>query len=148
MEKYFEDIEIGSTVSSSRVTVTETHIVMFSGLTGDFNALHTDATAVKDMKFERIIAHGMLCASISCGLRSEIDDWRIVAMMETRRRFKKPVFAGDTVSFTGEVIARNQRSSGKAGEIVVKIIMTNQDKVVVLEGEDTILISCGKEGLQ
>ncbi|MGH0241363.1 MaoC family dehydratase [Sinorhizobium meliloti] len=148
MGKYFEDIEIGSSVSSSRITVTETHIVLFSGLTGDFNALHTDATAVKEMKFGRIIAHGMLCASISCGLRSGIDDWQIVAMMETRRRFRKPVFAGDTVSFTGEVIARNERSSGKAGEIILKITMTNQDKAVVLEGEDTILVSCRKEGSQ
>lgn len=148
MEKYFEDLEIGSTVTSSRLTVTETHIVLFSGLTGDFNALHTDATAVKDMKFGRIIAHGMLCASISCGLRSGIDDWQIVAMMETRRRFKKPVFAGDTVSFTAEVVARNERSSGRSGEVVVKITMINQENVVVLEGEDTILISCRREGLQ
>ena len=141
MKKYFEDIEMGSVVTSSRVTVTETHIVLFSGLTGDFNALHTDVTAVRDMRFGRIIAHGMLCASISCGLRSEIDNWQIIAMTETCRRFKKPVFAGDTISFTGEVIARKEHPSGRTGKVVIQIIMKNQENIVVLEGEDTILIS-------
>ena len=40
---YFEEIEVGKSIVTSGRTVTESDIVAFAGLSGDFNQLHTDA---------------------------------------------------------------------------------------------------------
>ena len=79
---HLDDIKPGDRARSSRVTVTEAHIVWFAGLTGDFNPLHMDAEAAKANGFGRTIAHGMLTHSLSTGLRSTIDDWAILAFLE------------------------------------------------------------------
>jgi acyl dehydratase len=128
------------------MTITETHIVLFAGLTGDFNPMHTDAASARESKFGRIIAHGMLCASISSGLRSVIDEWAIVAMAETRRRFRAPVFAGDTVSFRAEVVDVTDKGGERGFGIVrLGVALVNQDQTVVLDGEDTLLVERRKE---
>ena len=44
---HLHQIQPGDSFQSSRVTVTEAHIVWFAGLTGDFNSLHMDAEAAR-----------------------------------------------------------------------------------------------------
>jgi 3-hydroxybutyryl-CoA dehydratase len=138
---YLQDLKVGDRVESSRLTITETHIVLFAGLTGDFNPMHMDAEAARSTKFGRVIAHGMLCSSISAGLRSPIDDWAIVALLETKRRFLAPVFAGDTLGFSSEILEIRESSTKKdLGTVRMSVILSNQDKKHVQEGEDLILL--------
>ena len=40
---YFDDIQVGAEYESPGRTVTEADIVLFAGLSGDYNVLHTDA---------------------------------------------------------------------------------------------------------
>ena len=58
-ELAYEDIKTGDEASLS-VTITETHIVMYAGLTGDVNPFHVDAEHAKESIFGERIAHGML----------------------------------------------------------------------------------------
>ena len=104
MRVSFEQIQVGDSFRSSRITVTESHIVAFAGLTGDFNPLHMDELAARENGFGCRIAHGMLGHSLSTGLRSAIDDLDIAAFLETRRRFVAPILAGDTVGYVAEVL--------------------------------------------
>ena len=104
MRVSFEQIQVGDSFRSSRITVTESHIVAFAGLTGDFNTLHMDELAARENGFGCRIARGMLGHSLSTGLRSAIDDWDIAAFLETRRRFVAPILAGDTVGYVAEVL--------------------------------------------
>ncbi|GAB4064036.1 MaoC family dehydratase N-terminal domain-containing protein [Ancylobacter sonchi] len=143
----FSAIEAGQSFVSARVTVTETHIVLFAGLTGDFNPLHMDAEFTAGSDFGRRIAHGMLGHALSTGLRSPIDDWAIEAFLETRRRFVAPVFAGDTVHYQATVLeARPSRSREGAGIVRIGMSLRNQQGVVVQEGEDVLLVGGGVEG--
>ena len=66
--RYFEQIEIGETYESPGRTVTETDIVLFAGLSGDYNVIHTDAEFMKSSIFGERIAHGLLGLSIQAGL--------------------------------------------------------------------------------
>lgn len=144
---HLDDIEPGARALSSRVTVTEAHIVWFAGLTGDFNPLHMDAEAAKANGFGRTIAHGMLTHSMSTGLRSAIDDWAILAFLETRRRFVGPVFAGDTIQYEAEVLeVRPSASKPDRGIVRVGITVRNQTGDTVQEGEDVFSIGRQAKG--
>jgi len=140
-----ERITVGERYVSSRVTVTESHIVGFAGLTGDFNPLHMDEVAARENGFGRRIAHGMLGHSLSTGLRSPIDDWDIIAFMETRRRFTAPILAGDTVNYEAEVSEVRPSRSKPFGVVRVSIRLKNQDGVVVQEGEDVFAVAKAEE---
>ena len=43
MGLYYEDFSVGDAVETPARTVTETDVVNFAGLSGDYNPLHTDA---------------------------------------------------------------------------------------------------------
>lgn len=146
MKIHFEDIHDDTSVESNRVTVTESHIVMFAGLTGDFNPLHMDETFASKGPYGKRIAHGMLSYSMSTGLRSAIDDWAILAFMETGRRFVGPVFAGDTLHYTAAIESRRRSQSNPSRGIVqVRLRLLNQSNEVVQEGVDTFAVACRRE---
>ena len=65
----WEDLTEGDVAVSSGRTVTETDVVSFCGLSGDFNWFHVDAVAAKESVFGQRVAHGMLVASIATGLQ-------------------------------------------------------------------------------
>ena len=65
---YFDQLNVGDSCQSPGRTVTETDIVNFAGLSGDFVQLHTDAEYCKDTHFGRRMAHGLLGMSIASGL--------------------------------------------------------------------------------
>ncbi|WP_108660046.1 MaoC family dehydratase [Acuticoccus kandeliae] len=139
---YLDDIEPGAVYLSTRVTMTETHIVLFAGLTGDFNPLHMDAEAAKATPFGRPIAHGMLGHAMSTGMRSTVDDFAILAFLETRRRFVGPVMAGDTLQVEAEVLeVRPSASKPDRGVVRVAMRLKKQDGVTVQDGEDTFLVA-------
>jgi 3-hydroxybutyryl-CoA dehydratase len=137
-----EHIAAGDSCTSSRVTITEAHIVWFAGLTGDFNPLHMDEESARQGPFGRRIAHGMLSHAMSTGMRSRIDDWDILAFLETSRKFKGPVFAGDTLHYVATVKeVRASASRTDRGVVRVAMSLRKQDDSVVQEGEDVFLVA-------
>ena len=139
-------ISPGDTFTSTRVTVTEAHIVWFAGLTGDFNPLHMDEEGAREGPFGRRIAHGMLSYSMSTGMRSRIDDWEILAFVETGRKFRAPVFAGDTLHYEATVTEVRPSATRKdRGIVKVAMSLRKQDGSMVQEGEDVFSVSTGSE---
>ena len=68
LRRYFDDIELGEEYESPGRTVTEADIVIFAGLSGDYNVLHTDAEIMKQSIFGERIAHGLLDLTIQTNL--------------------------------------------------------------------------------
>lgn len=66
--KFLESYEVGETWKSRGRTITETDIILFAGLTGDWHPVHTDKEFAKETMFKQRIAHGALILSISTGL--------------------------------------------------------------------------------
>ena len=58
-----EDLEIGMTATFSK-TITEADIVLFAGVSGDNNAVHTNEEFASKTIFNGRIAHRMLSASV------------------------------------------------------------------------------------
>jgi len=132
---FFEDVEIGQEWESVGRTVTESDIVNFAGISGDFNPIHIDHEFAKSTPFRRPIAHGLLVFSIASGLTLHAPPMRTMAFMSVREwKFSEPIFIGDTVRMKSKVLEKTLRGRGRRGEIVWKRTITNQDGRVVQEG--------------
>lgn len=139
---YLEDVSVGDVFTTVARTVTETDIVSFAGLSGDFNPLHMDHEWARQGPFGRPIAHGLLSLSISSGLPSRIDELVLMAYLEETRKFRAPVFPGDTIRCVytvSDVIP----SSSKPDRGVVKldVRLDNQRGEAVQIGEDVLLVA-------
>ena len=69
---YFEDYEIGDSVTTQGRTITEADIVNFAALSGDWNPIHVDAEYAKGGMFGERIAHGLLGLSVATGLAARL----------------------------------------------------------------------------
>ena len=143
MAIYLEDIEVGSRFETSRRTVTEADVVAFAGVSGDFNPLHVDEIFARESTpFGTRIAHGPLVLSLSYGLRSPRDEWRILALASCERRFRAPVFPGDTVWGEYEVLERRPSSSRpQTGFVTLGLSIRSDRGEVVQDGRDVLMVA-------
>jgi acyl dehydratase len=143
---YFEDVEVGQEWRSLGRTITETDIVNFAGLSGDFNPIHLDHQFASTTPFRRPIAHGLLVFSVASGLGLFSPPMRTLAILSLRDwQFKGPVFPGDTVHVISRVLEKKVRGRGRRGEITWQRLIYNQDGKVVQEGISVTLVE-GREG--
>jgi acyl dehydratase len=115
--------------------VNRSHITKYAGASGDFNPLHHDDTAAKNLAgYPSVFAHGML----SMGLTGRmVTDWLGKASLKKYGvRFTKQVWPGDTLTAKGEVT--NVADAGNGKQLVtVRLVTVNQDGESVVEGEAT-----------
>ena len=97
-KKYFDELEIGETLHTHRRTVTESDVVSFAGISGDFFYVHMDDVGAKDSIFERRVAHGYFVLSAAAGLFVDPAPGPVLANYGLENlRFVKPVYIGDTI---------------------------------------------------
>jgi oxepin-CoA hydrolase/3-oxo-5,6-dehydrosuberyl-CoA semialdehyde dehydrogenase len=96
--KYFEELEIGETLLTHRRTVTESDVVNFAGISGDFFYAHMDDLAARESIFEKRVAHGYFVLSAAAGLFVDPAPGPVLANYGLEGlRFVKPVYIGDTI---------------------------------------------------
>ena len=139
---YFEDFEPGLEIVTSARTITESDIVSFAGLSGDFNFIHTNAHAAKDTPFGQRVAHGMLVASIATGLAVQqgFIDGTTLAFRELTWKFTKPVFIGDTIYVRVKAKETKYMRKLGGGLVIFEARVLNQNEDVVHKGEWRMLI--------
>lgn len=108
---YFEDFQVGDRLVTPARTITETDVVQFAALTGDWHPLHTDAEYARGTAFGERIAHGLLILSISTGLmyqargKAALLKSAIALSGIERIRFVAPTKMGDTIHLEGEIMS-------------------------------------------
>ncbi|MDA2986125.1 MAG: MaoC/PaaZ C-terminal domain-containing protein [Actinomycetota bacterium] len=140
---FFEDIVVGSAFESSRRTVTEADIAAFAGVSGDFDKLHTDDVFIRESTpFRGRIAHGLLVFAIQSGLRAEVSDWQTIGYLGCDRRFRAPVYPGDTVAARYIVSdARSSSSRTDSGVVTLSVDVFNvESDELVQSGTDVFLV--------
>jgi len=141
VRRCFEEIEVGEEYESPGRTVTETDIVLFAGLSGDYNVLHTDAEFMKTSIFGERIAHGLLGLAVQSGLFSRATQaYATVAFVGLRWKFKAPIKIGDTVRLRARVSAKQDDGKPDRGLVTVQRSLVNQRGEVVQEGETDLLV--------
>ena len=133
---FFEDLKIGQEFTSPGRTVTEADIVIFAGLSGDYNVLHTDAEHMKSSIFGERIAHGLLGLSIQQGLASRGEPAAAHGLLSALKwKFKGPIKIGDTVHVLSRIAAKRDGPDAGRGLVTVERRLVNQRGEVVQEGE-------------
>ncbi|PHQ66451.1 MAG: dehydratase [Sneathiella sp.] len=143
MGKAIEEFKIGDVAMSPGRTITETDVVMFSGLSGDTNPAHTDAVHSAKSPFGQRIAHGALVLSIATGLSARIGDLdgtALAALGIDEWRFHAPVFFGDTIYLRSTVLEARPTSKPDRGVLRRKMEILNQDGVVVQSGIHSTMV--------
>lgn len=127
-------LEIGATAQLTK-TVTEEDIVTFAKVSTDVNPIHVDSSYAEKTRFGQKIAHGILGASfISAVIGNKLPGPGAIYLSQNLN-FKAPVFIGDTVTTTGTVVAQK----GNKPIYTIKTVCTNQDDVVVIDGEAVVM---------
>ena len=122
---YLDDIRVGDTSVSRARTITETDLVQFAMITGDWHPIHTDKEyAAADSRFGQRIAHGALVISFGLGL---VEFWP-PAMKAfyglDKLRFVAPTVIGDTVRVETEVLDVAERPDGD-GVVTYRFVVLN-----------------------
>jgi 3-hydroxybutyryl-CoA dehydratase len=125
----YEELEAGQTFTTRARTVTESDVVGFAALTGDWHPQHSDAQWAAGSAFGERIAHGMLIVSLAAGL-VPFDPHRVIALRRADATFKRPVRFGDTLHVSGRVLEL-RAASDEAGIVAFGWSILNQDERLV-----------------
>lgn len=139
---YFEEFSIGDKATSQSRTITEADIVLFAGLSGDYNEIHTSEVVGAGGHFGRRIAHGLLVLSVASGLAFQMGF--LVGTVDVFRglewEFSAPVFIGDTVCIEAEVTETKPFPRLGNGRVIFKVSVRNQKDEVVQRGTWSLLV--------
>lgn len=143
---YYEDLEVGFESITPARTITEADIVTFAGLSGDYNALHTNEEFAKTTIFQGRIAHGLLGLAIASGLFTRTEFMQriqksLMAFLSLNWKFAGPIKMGDTISVKVRLIEKKETKKADRGIIVLERTVLNQRGEVVQQGETTMMIA-------
>lgn len=129
-EKAYEQFALGDRATFSK-TITDADIILFGGVSGDQYPLHMDAEYAKTTRFGQRAAHGMLTASLLSTVNGLILQRPGGIYVEQTLRFRRPVFIGDTLTATSEVI----ELIPKRRRFRCRTTVVNQRGETVVDGE-------------
>jgi acyl dehydratase len=123
-------VSVGQRASRS-ITLTERHVQLFAELTGDYNPLHFDEAFAAQTKFGRLVVQGGLTTGLLHALVAMNLPGPGTVFLNQSWQFTAPVFIGDTITATAEVIEVHARKP--VTRLKVQVVRHTGEKV--LDGE-------------
>jgi 2-methylfumaryl-CoA hydratase len=132
---FFEDFRYGQVIHHATPrTVTEGDVALYTALFGSRFAVQSANTFAKAIGYPRAPVDDLLTFHVVFGKTTpDISLNAIANLGYADCRFLKPVYPGDTLSSTSEVIGLKENSNGETGTVYVRSAGCNQDGQVVLE---------------
>ena len=139
----YEDLSIGDYFYTRKIDITETHIVNFAGISGDFFDVHMDRDFALSKGFSGKIAHGLLILSLVDGLKNRAPTQlnAIASLGWENWEFKAPVCAGDSINCKITIAAKRKTSRGERGIVKLFFEVFNNQCILVQNGTNNLLIS-------
>ena len=142
---YYEDYEIGQEWETTGRTITETDLMSWVYLTGEWHPLHVDEEYARaHTPFHTRMPPGMMVAAIAIGMPRglKITGGRgAVAFVEQTARYKHPVRIGDTIHVQIRVAEKKPTSNPKRALVRLNALVKNQDGVICQDNDWTYLVS-------
>ena len=128
---YFDDVTVGATAESPGRTLTETDLVQYKGLAGEWESGSSDGKAVPDLV--------ALCVSSGLTWRLPLPPLAILAFRGFEWTFLQPLRVGDTIRCRVTTVAKRAAQDG--GVLIEKREILNQRNEVVQTGKVTYLVA-------
>jgi 3-hydroxybutyryl-CoA dehydratase len=138
--KWFDETQVGETFGTS-VTVTETHLVLFAGLIGDFNPLHVDDAHATRSRLGGRVLHGAFTSALMSAPAGMYFHGTAIGYLEHSCRFKAPVRPGDTLRSTWTITERLDKPKQDGGIVVMRARCENQHGDLVAEADGKMLVA-------
>ena len=141
--RFFEDFEVGEKYSTAARTVTEADLVNFAGISGDYNAVHTDEEYNRSLELGGRFAHGVLTLAVLTGLndRTGVFEGTILAFLGMNKlSFKKYVRPGDTIHAEVEILSKHESKKPGRGIVTSRFTGVNQDGELVMDSEMVVMM--------
>jgi hypothetical protein len=129
---YFEDIEVDEIHETPAITVTETHVALYLGLTREPPVSAAEVPAVLP-----------LCMSIGLGWRVKEPPLVVLAFVGLDWKIVKELRVGDTVHGRSRIVSKRPMRDG--GFVVDERSLIDQHDEVVQQGRFTFLVAKRKE---
>lgn len=147
ISKPFEEIEVGDIATTDSRIITEEYVRVFGALTGDNHPLHMNPRYAEQTRFGKQIAHGALMISTLLGLVELHPSYLQCFYSLDNVRFKAPSYFGDKVHAVTEISAVTPHKEGRSAVVTSSAKLINQDGVVVLTGDFSLLVAGRAEAL-
>jgi len=135
----FSDIDVGYKAQLKH-TISQDDLNTFASLVGDFNPIHMDPEYARTTSFGKPIVHGMLTSSFISTMVGMLLPGRGALWTEQTLRFMRPTFVDDEITVSAEV----SQVSPATRTIISKVVITNQNDVVVVTGQSTVQLTEGR----
>lgn len=143
--RYFEDFKLNEVIQHATPrTITTGDSALYIALTGERNPLHCSAPFAHSLGYPSTPVDDLLAFHIAFG--KTVPDISVNAVANLGYadvRFLQPVFAGDTLSTSSQVIGLKQNSSGKNGVVWVRSTTINQHQTPVLSWVRWVMVLKG-----
>ena len=140
---YFEDFEIGQRLRHATPrTVTDGDVALYQALYGSRFAVTSGATFAAACGMDRMPLDSLLVFHVVFG--KTVPDVSINAVANLGYAggvFGVPVFPGDTITATSEVIGLKENSNGKTGVVYVHSVGVNQRDEIVLDYNRWVMVN-------
>ena len=149
--EYLEDYTVGERLVSPSRTITESDIVNFAMITGDWHPIHIDKEYAAKSVFGERIAHGMLTLSLGGSLcmwmgPNVFAPKSFIAFLEmTDIRISRPTKIGDTLHWEGSIAGLEPKSNGRGIITYNSEIKNHRDEVCAVYTQK-ILVGRRPEG--
>lgn len=138
--KGFIEIAVGERFGAT-LTVTESHIVQACGMFGDFNPVHSNQQFAEATLFGRRVLHGPFTSALLAAPVGMYFEGTAIAYLEHNCRFKKPVYAGDTLTTTWTIVEKIEKTRYDGGVARMTAECRNQDGEVVADADGALMVS-------
>lgn len=138
---FYEEVPVGLSFDTDGIVITESHIVQFAGLSGDFFALHMDDDFARSLGFPGRVAHGLLGLILVDGLKNRASHrFQAVASLSWQWNFRKPMFPGDRISGHLRVADKRLTRRGDRGILTLAIEVRNANGEILQDGTNLLMV--------
>ncbi|MBM4418825.1 MAG: MaoC family dehydratase [Chloroflexi bacterium] len=131
---------LGQRAAERRIFSAE-DVSRFALLTGDLNPVHLDSEYAARTRFGRPIVHGMLAASMFSTLLAMRVPGRGAVYLSQSMRFRAPIYVGEEVEATVEIIAVDETRS----RLTLATRLVRADGAEAITGEAVVLFQGSSE---
>ena len=139
--KYFEDLKVGDTFHIPSRTMTDALFSAFQLASGDNHPIHYNVEFCKRHGHRGLVAHGfqtLIQTAPGAGWFPFVVEDSLIGFIEQSSKFLKPVYSGDTLYSMLEIV--DLQANRSTGIVNIRSTIHNQDRELVLEGEQKFLL--------